>query len=123
MKKITNFTSKAFKQKNLAEKKLFVGGYFEKADHYEETIDVYIDPKTYTIDEIFECGFMSTFFEWVEEKHGIDKDAFEKLPFYKKAEMIYNHEENDELARIEVFASEEEAKEYLEYCKFLREGI
>lgn len=120
MKKITNFAEKTFTHET---EKVFIAGYTEKVHTNEEIIEVYIDPNAYTIDEVLELGFMSSFFAWMKENHGIDEDAFEKLPFYKKAEMIYKYEEFDEIARIEVFANEEDAKEYLDYCKFVREGV
>ena len=122
MKKITNFTEKAFENIN-GNEKVVVGGYIEKVDYNDEIVEVYIDPKMYTIDEIVYEGFMSAFFDWTEENFNIDEYAFEELPFYKKAEMIYKYEEFDEIARIAVFASEEDAKGYIDHCNFLRKEV
>ena len=94
------------------EKKLLVGGYLDdrifRADEdillYDKDIDCY------TVEEALKLGFMSGIEEFYYEdfKKGTDLEFFE-LSNKEKLEIILKFVEDDEIANLEYFDTEEKA--------------
>lgn len=98
------------------EKKLFVGGYFDRSfyvDTNNDNVDSFTDfdegIDTYTLTEALNLGFVRSIVDWYNEN---TEKEWDDLTDQEKTKLIIKYTSTDELARLLYFATEEEAQEY-----------
>lgn len=105
------------KKENL---KLFVGGYYTeeifKGEQFEGMC-FFDDVDTYTLEEVLKVEFVDeAFLEWYEENFYEAEGNFNSLSFSDKVNYILEYVENDGIAGLTYFDTEEEAEAYKNEC-------
>ena len=105
------------KKENL---KLFVGGYFTdkvfKGEQFEGMC-FFGDVDTYSLEEALSLGFVGdSFMEWYEGNFEEEEGVFYSLSFSDKVKYILEYVENDEIAGLAYFDTEEAAEDYKNEC-------
>lgn len=93
--------------------KLFVGGYYDdrifKGDYFDGKTPFSKDIDTYTLEEVLELGFVEPVKEYFEETY--EKEWIEATE-EEKIEGILSYTQDDEIASLLYFKTEEAAENY-----------
>lgn len=95
------------------ERKVFVGGYYDdrifRGEYFEGKTPFDKEINCYTLEEALKLPFVEGVKEWFEEN---SSDKFYKISNEEKIKAILNYIENDEIASLIYFESEEVAEKY-----------
>lgn len=93
--------------------KLFVGGYYDdrmfKGDYFDGKTPFGKNINTYTLEEVLQLGFVEPVREWFEE---IYEKEWDEATEEEKIEGILLYTQDDEIASLLYFDTEEEAENY-----------
>lgn len=93
-------------------KKLFVGGYYDDRifNGIEEKTPFSKCINTYTLEEVLKLGFVENVIEWHEEDD--ENERWENISDNDKIDAILTYVENDEIAGLLYFETEDQAEKF-----------